>query len=113
MEIVFARGDSYQRGFLLKNKKTGQPITETYDNVYFTAKKLYTDKDFRFQKRMSDGGIVSDGDGHYTLFIYPEDTDGLPFGDYDFDIEFVKDRYKKTFSGTLTLAKETTHADNE
>ena len=113
MTIEFARGDSYERGLTLRNKQTQQPITETYDEVYFTAKKLYTDKEARFQKRMTEGGIVNDGPGHYVLYIYPEDTDGLPFGEYDFDFEFVKDRYKKTFSGTLTLLKETTHANNE
>jgi hypothetical protein len=112
--IVFARGDSFEKGFLLKNKKTGQPITENYDEIYFTVKKYHTDHEYLFQKRMTTGGIQSDGDGHYTLFILPEDTNGLSFGKYDIDIELRKgELYKRTFSGTMELTKEVTHQNNE
>ena len=113
MIIAFARGDSYERGFVLKNKSSGQPITTVYDEIYFTVKKYHTDKDYLFQKKLTSGGIQSDGDGHYTLFILPEDTNGLQFGKYECDIELKKDSYKRTFSGTLELLKEVTHANNE
>ena len=112
MIIEFARGDSYERGFILKDK-SGQPITTVWDEIYFTVKKNYIDYNFRFQKKLSTGGIVSDGNGHYTLFILPEDTNDLPFGDYACDIELKKDDYKRTFVGTLRLNKEVTHSCNE
>ena len=115
MRIEFARGDSYERGFLLKNKATGQPITDVFDDIFFTVKKYATDADYKFQKRMSTGGIVSDGDGHYTVYIAPEDTDQLSFGDYVCDFELMKDggSYKRTFIGTLKLTQEVTYSGNE
>lgn len=114
VDIAFARGDSHERGFLLKNKTTGQPITTEFDEVYFTVKKFHTDDDFLFQKRMTTGGIQDDGNGHYTLYIMPDDTNGLAFGKYDCDIEFRKGTtYKRTFPGTLYLLTETTHQINE
>lgn len=115
MKIEFPRGDSYERGFLLRNKTTGQPITDTFEEIYFTVKKYTSDADFLFQKKMTTGGIVHDGEGHYTLYIRPSDTDGLPFGEYICDIELVKDggEYKKTFFGSLELTRESTASNNE
>lgn len=112
MVIEFARGDSFEKGFILKDGST--PCTEVFDEVYFTVKKSHEDKDFLFQKRLSTGGIVKDEQaGHYTLFIEPEDTNPLDFGEYDCDIEFKKTGYKKTFYGRMKLAKEVTHYYNE
>ena len=114
MRIEFARGDDYQQGFIIKDKATGNAIIEPFDEVYFSVKKRYTDKDVKLQKRMTEGGIVDDGLGHYTLYILPGDTDDLAFGDYDFDIEFTRgDDLKRTFTGTLTLLREVTHSRNE
>jgi len=114
MLMEFARGDSYERGFILKNKKTGQPITTAYDDVFFTVKKYYTESEVKLQKKLSDGGITYDGDGHYTVIIRPEDTDSLAFGEYDFDIEFAKGgTYRRTFVGKLKLLKEVTFRSNE
>lgn len=111
MVIEFARGDTYQKGFLLK--RNGQVVTDTFTNIYFTVKQNYEETDYVFQKKMSTGGISNDGNGHYTLYIEPSDTNGLSFGEYDFDIEFVGTGYKRTFAGILKLAKEVTHQSNE
>ncbi len=112
MQIEFARGDSYQRGFIVK--RGGPPVAEAFDHVYFTVKKFYADHDYIFQKNYDNGGITYDGGGHYTIIIEPEDTNELAFGEYDFDIELKNDDgYKRTFSGKLKLAKETTHYYNE
>lgn len=114
MMIEFARGDSYERGFILKDKTTKQIVTELFDEVYFTVKKTWTETEYKFQKRMTTGGIVYDGDGHYTLYIRPEDTNELQFGEYDCDFEFVRNNgYKRTFAGKLKLTKEVTHQNNE
>lgn len=109
--IQMARGDSLEKGFILKQGTT--PSTDVFDDVFFTVKKYHTDRDFVLQKRMSTGGIVSDGNGHYTLFIDPEDTNGLGFGSYDCDIEFMRSGYKRTFYGKFKLDKEVTHYYNE
>lgn len=115
MKLEFARGDSYERGFLLKNKATGEPITDTFEEIYFTVKKYATDSEYKFQKKLTSGGIVSDGSGHYTLYINPSDTNGMQFGEYECDIELLKDsgEYKRTFFGTLVLTREVTDCNNE
>lgn len=111
--ISFARGDSYEKGFQLQ-ERDGTPILTEFDEVYFTAKKNFKDRNYVLQKRMSDGGINNDGNGHYTLLFLPEDTNGLNFGEYDCDVEFVKGRtFKRTFEGKLKLTEESTHQNNE
>lgn len=112
-KIEFARGDSYEKGFILEDS-AGQPIAEAFDEVYFTVKKSFSDKEYKLQKRQSTGGIVNDGNGHYTLHFAPEDTDRFAFASYDCDIEFRNgESFKRTFTGTLTLTKESTHRANE
>ena len=110
-QIEFARGDSFQKGVVLKIGS--EPVTDTFEDVYFTVKKYHTDHDFVLQKRMTTGAITYDGDGHYTLYIDPEDTNELAFGDYDCDFEFRREGYKRTFYGKFKLAKEVTHVYNE
>lgn len=114
MIIRFARGDSYDQGFQIKRANENQMI-DGFDEIYFTVKRKYSDKNYLFQKTLSGGGIDNDGDGHYTIRFYPSDTSNLFFGEYDFDIELVlgEDNYKKTFTGKLYLDPEVTHADNE
>lgn len=111
MRIEFPRGDSYERGFILK--RGNEPDTTVYDNIYLTIKKTATDRDFQLQKTLSGRGIVSDGDGHYTVYFEPGDTDGMEFGEYVFDIELRKDTFCKTFVGKLNLSAEVTHRNNE
>ena len=113
MEIYMARGDMLPVPFLVKGPDKS-PYTEEFDNIYMTVKKYANDKNYKFQKRLSDGGIEQIGDGEYQFTIEPSDTDCLPFGDYDFDIELVIDEFlKKTFCGVLHLEKEVTHRYNE
>ena len=109
--IEFPRGDSKMKG--IKLTQNDEPLETEFDEVYFTVKKYFSDSDYVFQKRKTDGGITYDGEGHYTLYINPEDTNGLPFGDYDCDFEFVVEGDKTTFFGKLKLSKEATHANNE
>lgn len=113
MTIEMARGDLESRTFRV-NGSNRSPFTDEFDEIYFTVKKFFNDKNYKFQKRLSDGGIVSMGDGVYQFTIMPEDTDGLEFGDYDFDIELViEGEIKKTYLGVLHLGKEVTHHNNE
>lgn len=110
--LEFTRGDSFEKGFLLK--RGDMPVLTDFIDVYFTVKKHHSDHDFIFQKRMSNGGIINDEDGHYTLYIDPEDTNNMGFGEYDCDIEFRgNDNYKRTFYGKLKLNREVTHYYNE
>ena len=112
MVIEMARGDLFSTSFGVYIN--GVRSTEEMDNVYFTVKKSHYNHDPLLQKRMNDGGIVSDNQGCYTLTIQPEDTDNLDFGEYEFDIEIVKlPSIKRTFTGVLRLTDEVTHRNNE
>lgn len=108
-----ARGDMITREFCVLGSDK-KPFTEKFDNIYFTVKRNSNDKEFKFQKRLSDGGIIEIGDGIYQFTINPEDTDPLVFADYEFDIELViNGEIKQTFCGVLHITKEVTHAYNE
>lgn len=113
MKITMARGDLETKTFKV-NGPDGKPYTDGFDEIYFSVKKAYTDRDCKFQKRLTDGSIADIGSGEYQFTIQPEDTDGLGFGDYVFDIEvIVENAIKQTFCGDLTLTKEVTHRNNE
>jgi hypothetical protein len=112
MEIKMCRGDIFSFSFDIKID--GTKTTEPMDDIYMTVKRTYLEQSYIFQKRLSDGSIVSDGSGTYTIQIEPEDTNNLTFGTYDFDIELVKlPSIKRTFNGKLILDKESTYATNE
>ena len=113
MKITMPRGDRVEKSFAIR-QSDGTAFTETLDEIYFTVKKNFHDKNYKFQKRLTDDGIVFVEAGRYQFTILPEDTDGLDFGNYVFDIELVIDgRMKRTFTGTLILTEESTHAANE
>ena len=119
-DISFARGDTWPLKISVKYKSTSDYVDFDFDDVYFTVKKNFTDTSYKFQKRLSDGSITADQEqiGCFHVKIMPEDTDGLAFGQYVYDVEVVKkdgDKIgiKKTLSGNLYLTSESTHASNE
>ena len=113
MEIRMARGDLETRTIKLKTR-SGEVYGMYPNDIYFTVKKNANDHDYIFQKRLSNDTIIYTNLGEYKFSTQPEDTNGLPFGTYEFDIEVVEDEeVKKTFCGTLVLAKEVTHHYNE
>lgn len=109
MEINMPRGDLRPVQFTVTDGETAPELTE----IYATFKKSFRHPNFLFQKRLSDGTIEALGEGSYQFTIEPEDTDGLTYGTYPFDIEVLGDGIKQTFTGTLTLTNEATHAGNE
>ena len=118
MEIEMARGDILTKSFVIRGPDK-QPYTTAFDDIFFTVKKTAEDRDFKFQKRLSTGGIeavLDDGTltGTYQFTIMPEDTDDLLYGDYVFDIELLLDGViKRTFLGRFRMLKEVTHHYNE
>jgi hypothetical protein len=112
MKISMTRGDLKAVSFNVG--ADGQTITDPMDYIYFSVKKRYTDPDCLIQKKLSDGGIVFDGAGTYTITINPEDTERLPFGSYVCDIQVEKaPGIKYTFKGAFELEPEVTHRENE
>lgn len=113
MKIEMARGDIHKQRFTLLGGD-GQPYVEPLDNIYFTVKENAKDREYKFQKRMSDDDIVWVDSGTYQFTIMPDDTNNLKFGEYDCDIEIVRSgTLKKTFLGKLIIGREVTHAYNE
>ena len=119
-DISFARGDTYPLKISVKYKSTQEYVDFICDDVYFTVKKNFTDKNYKFQKRLSNGTILPDPIqiGVFHVKIAPSDTDDLAFGQYVYDVEIVKFNggdvdIKKTLSGNLYLNNESTHAANE
>lgn len=113
MDIAFPRGDSYEFSFSIRDEETGEVITEPFDAIYFTVKRNYQDKDPVLQLSLSGGSIMADGDGQYSVFFLPSDTEKLRFGTYDADIEVDRYDYCKTFSFKFTMLPETTHYNNK
>ena len=57
---------------------------------------------------------VMQEDGIYKIFIDPEDTNGLEFGRYVYDVEIIKGDIKTTIeAGILNINHEVTCASDE
>jgi hypothetical protein len=117
-QIVMVRGDTKNLKISVKEKDRDTLIDFDLDDVFFTVKRNFTDVQYKFQKRYSEGTITKDENGYYHLTILPKDTNGLAFGKYVFDVEILKGskdeaEIKKTLYGELILENESTHAGNE
>lgn len=114
LQITMPRGDLRKFKIAVKESATGEITEKTFDDIYFTVKIIYLAEPYKIQKRLSAGTIVKDEAGYYHFSILPEDTNDLQFGDYDFDIELVKEgTIKQTTIGKLTLSPEVTYEINE
>lgn len=113
MTITMPRGDIRPVNFFIYDANDAL-VDIAFDEIYFSVKKSYLDKTPLFQKRLSDGGISSLGNGEYRFLIEAADTDNLRIGKYVFDIEVVKGtEIKQTSVGDLNLTNEVTFVTNE
>lgn len=108
------RGDIREITFSVKGND-GELYPLQFDDIYFTVKHDFYERNYIFQKRLSTGQIETDGEGNYWFVIKPEDTNGIRFGKYVFDIELVllSEDIKQTTTGELVLTYEATHSANE
>lgn len=113
MIIRMPRGDIRPVRFVINNPdKTVTDIDFT--EIYFTVKKTGRVRDYKFQKRLTTGGIVKIGSGNYEVRIEPADTNAMEFGNYRFDIQLMfEDELKETFVGDFVLTEEITSEENE
>lgn len=113
LKISMPRGDIRNIKFsILDSSKT--IITAPFDEVYFTCKRGFTQQDYIFQKKLSDGTITQDSEGYYHLVIESEDTTGLTYNEYVFDIQIVSGTtLKQTSVGKLIVTEEVTFLSNE
>lgn len=111
--INMPRGDRREISFVVRDRN-GTIVLDLLDEVYVTVKKRFTDEAFLFQKRLSSGTITQTEDGVYHFTIEPDDTNGLAFGEYVFDIEIIRvGTLKETRVGKLNIMQESTWAVNE
>lgn len=86
----------------------GTVITELPDQIYFTIKKL-PECTKVVQKTLDKGITYSEADNFYHIKLEPNDTAGLDFGTYGFDIEVNVLNYVKTICvGKLKIGIEYT-----
>ena len=110
LQISLPRGDIRNIRF---NVTSGETAYTDFTEVYFTVKSATTKRNLLFQKKLSDGSIVLDGE-YFSTRIESEDTEELEYGKYVFDIEVVKgDVIKQTTLGELTITPEVTFNENE
>ena len=82
------------RGTTLKLKAQrkdadNEPILERAEEIYFTVKRKWTDKEPLIIKDLND--MTFDEDGYYHFTIDPSDTENLPYGKYVWDFTPVND----------------------
>ena len=108
--MQFTRGDT-QRLKFQRLDADGHPITAVPDEMYFTVKTNYADKDYVFQKSLDD--MTFEG-GYWHFVIEPSDTQELPVCTYVYDIEVTTDGNVFTISkGTRELLDEATWVENK
>ena len=91
MQII--RGDTKAFRFQIIDANS-QPVLTEMDEVYFTVKKNFNNNTAVFQITKAD--MVFDEEGFYHATIVPNDTNGLAYGTYFFDIEYENAGAKHT-----------------
>lgn len=98
--IKLTRGDT-ARFTVPITDDAGQPYTVQEDDVVtFTMKKSYEDAEPLIKKEVTGGN---------TFHIKPEDTKGLAFGDYKYDVQLTTpdgDNYTVIEDKVFTITKE-------
>ena len=108
--ILITRGDTCPFSFT-RVDKTGEIIQEMATKIYFTVKKDYNSEKVVLQKTIGD---MSFDNGTYHFTIEPEDTNGLEYGLYVYDLEVITDEYKQTISkGPIRITEEVTFESDE
>ena len=109
--IQIIRGDTAKFKFQ-RLDGDGQVITTTPDYLYFTVKESSNKLKYVFQKTLDD--MTVDSDGTYHFVVEPENTNGLQYGNYAYDIEVITDGVKTTIAyGTFNILPEVTWVENE
>lgn len=115
MMITIPRGDIRPIRFQVYDLQTGDLSQVDFTEIYVTLKKTIHDRDYVFQKKLSDGGVEKIDVGDYQFRLVGEDTDSLDFNkSYPFDIELIyENEIKQTEYGKLEITPEVTCRWNE
>ena len=109
--LSMIRGDTTSLKFQRKDND-GNVIMLQADKAYFTVKKNVSQTNVLIQKTLEDMTLDEEGVYHFT--ILPEDTDGLDYGTYVYDLEIIQNEIVTTISrGEFIIESEVTFAENE
>ena len=109
--LSIIRGDTIPLKFQRKDNE-GNVIMIEADKAYFTVKKNVSQTNVLIQKTLDDMTLDEEGVYHFT--ILPEDTDGLDYGTYVYDLEIIQNEIVTTISrGEFIIESEVTFAENE
>lgn len=110
-DIILTRGDTCQLKWQRLDEE-GEPITDIPDKMYFTVKKGFKTQNPIVQKTLEDMELGDDD--YWHIVIAPDETDGLAYGEYVFDLEVINAGIKQTIAmGEFIVGEEVTFARNE
>ena len=80
-EIGLTRGDTARLTIAIKNDLNNEPYEmQENDTLTFSVKKSITSSEYAFQKRVTGSNVF-----HFE----PQDTAGLSFGKYKYDVQLT------------------------
>ena len=85
MDIKMIRGTTHTLNFRLKDSTGANYVIPTNAVLRFGVKHKATDYDYVLKKELTSKNASENGDS-YVLTITPEETQGLPFGRYCYDV---------------------------
>lgn len=98
-----------------RKNKNGEVITDLPDKMYFSVKNNFDEKDTLFQKKLNDGITYDEETNYYFVELKQDDTEGLDYGTYDYDIKIIygTDKPKTLIVDKLEITEVVTRKDNE
>ena len=110
MEISIARGDQKPLNFKIKNNKGELYADIDIDEIILTCRKYPNiESPIIFEKKKSTGDIVYDETSKsFSTLLASNDTNGLDYGTYGFDIEIHIDPIISTKTGVIKITEEYT-----
>lgn len=115
MDFEFTRGDTQILKFKIVDAENNKCKASNTDKLYFTVKKNSTSKKIIFQKTLENGIKYNENDGYYYITINSEDTAGLSYSTYGFDIQIKTEKgiVKTLLIGSMTITEEYTYKEDE
>lgn len=99
--IILTRGDTFKAQVVIKDKSNNEYVPGDGDIIEFGVKKNFNQEEFLIKKTVPNDTLI--------LRIEAEDTKGLPYGTYVWDMQLTKANGDVTTfitKASLTLTEE-------
>lgn len=115
MDFEFTRGDTQILKFKILDQEGNECKASSTDKLYFTVKKSATSKKIALKKTLGSGISYNEEDGYYYITIDSDDTAGLSYTTYGYDLQIKTERgiVKTLQIGSITLTEEYTFKEDE